>query len=180
VPIGAFLAGLSFDPEAINAMSLAFGDTRDALGLHPTVKDPATSLVAEKVIELAIGGVHDPDALRTMTLEEFSQNDSPAQSHVTSRREAKRSQNQRSVREPDRNGPANQTFLLSRLAMTERHIAASKRRVARQREIVAGLARHSRGNPATSKAAKELLQSFEMAQVAHLEDRERLRRALGA
>jgi hypothetical protein len=111
LPIRAFLAGRSFDPKAINAMSLAFGDACDALGLHPTVKDPATSLVAEKVIELAIGGVHDTNALRTMTLEEFSQNDLPARSRATSRREAKRCQNQRAVREPDRNGPAYQTFL---------------------------------------------------------------------
>jgi hypothetical protein len=179
VPIRAFLAERLFDPKATNAMSLAFGDACDAIGLHPTAKDPATSLVAEKVIELAIGGVHDPNALRTMTLEEFNQNDSSAQGRAPSRREAKRSQNQRSVREPHRNGPANQTFLLSRLAMTERHIAAGERHVARQREIVAELERHSGGNPETSKVAKELLQSFEMTQARHLEDRERLRRALG-
>jgi ABC-type branched-subunit amino acid transport system ATPase component len=160
-------------------MSLAFGDACDALGLRPTVKDPATSLVAEKVIELAIGGVHDPNALRTMTLEAFSQNGSPSQGRATSRGEAKRSQNQRSVREPDRNGPAYQTFLLSRLTMTERRIAASERHVARQREIVVKLERHSRGNSETSKVAKELLQSLEMAQAWHSEDRERLRRALG-
>jgi hypothetical protein len=35
-------------------------------------------------------------------------------------------------------------------------------------------ARHSRGNPETGKVAKELLQSFEMTQARHLEDRERL------
>jgi hypothetical protein len=43
LPIRAFLARRSFDPKAINAMSLAFGDACDALGLHPTAKDPATA-----------------------------------------------------------------------------------------------------------------------------------------
>jgi hypothetical protein len=56
-------------------------------------------------------------------------------------REAKTSQSRRSVREPDRNGAANRTFLLNRLAMTERHIAVREHHIARQREIVAELGR---------------------------------------
>jgi hypothetical protein len=72
VPIRAFLAGNSFDAQAINAMSLAFDGVCDELGLVKTVKDPATRLVAEKIIELAQRGVaHDPDLLRTMTLNEL-------------------------------------------------------------------------------------------------------------
>jgi hypothetical protein len=91
-----------------------------------------------------------------MTLEEFSQN----------------------VREPDGNHPANRMFLRSRLAMTEHHIAVGERYIARQREIVAELERHSPGNSETTKVAKELLQSFEMAQAGHLAGRERLQHAL--
>jgi hypothetical protein len=160
VPIRAFLAGRAFDPEAINAMSLAFRDACDALGLRPAAKDPATSLVAEKVIELAIGGLDDPNALRTMTLEEFSQNEPQSQKP---RRNAAISD---AWNQTDR--PANLTFLLSRLAMTERHIASGERHIARQREIVAELECHSGGSSEMRQMAKELLQSFEMAQVEHL------------
>jgi hypothetical protein len=162
VPIRTFLAGRAFASEAISAMSLAFGDACDALGLHPTAKDPATSLVAEKVIEFAIGGAHDVDTLRTMTLKEFTQNDlRPSFSGARSRH------------------PVNRALLLRRLAMTERHIAAGERYVTRQREIVAELERHNRGKSETTKVAKELLQSFEMAQAGHLADRGHLKRDLG-
>jgi hypothetical protein len=37
-----------------------------------TPTGPATSLVAETVIELAMAGVHDAQTLRTMTLKQFS------------------------------------------------------------------------------------------------------------
>jgi hypothetical protein len=78
VPISAFLAGRAFDAEAVNAMSLAFGGACDALGLHPTAKDPATSLLAEKLIELAMAGVHGAQSLQTMTLKQFSENNAQA------------------------------------------------------------------------------------------------------
>jgi len=39
--------------------------------------DPATRLVAEKIIELAQGGVRDVDTLRVMALKELNR-DSPA------------------------------------------------------------------------------------------------------
>jgi hypothetical protein len=157
-PPCAFLAGRAFDAQAVNAMSLAFGGACDALGLHPTAKDPATSLVAEKVIELAMTGVHDAQALRTMTLREFSQNSAQA---------------------PKRTSPQ-RMILLSHLAMAERHIAAGERHVARQREIVAELEAHGHSGSQTLKVAREVLQSFETAQTTHLADRERLKHALGA
>ena len=72
VPIRSFLAANSFDAQAITTMSLAFDDVCNELGLVKTAVDPATRLVAEKIIELAQRGVaHDPNLLRTMTLKEL-------------------------------------------------------------------------------------------------------------
>jgi hypothetical protein len=52
-------------------MSLAFERTCKALGLRKASDDPATRLVAEKVIELAQRGIREPERLTKMTLEEF-------------------------------------------------------------------------------------------------------------
>ena len=71
VPIRGFLSGRAFEPEASNTMALAFNAVCDQLGLRSTADDPAIKLVAEKVIELAQRGVHDPDLLRTMALNEL-------------------------------------------------------------------------------------------------------------
>ena len=68
--IRGFLAGRMFDAEAINEMSLAFDGACNELGLVNSAHDPATSLVAEKIIEVAQRGVHDPDLLRTMAINE--------------------------------------------------------------------------------------------------------------
>jgi hypothetical protein len=161
VPIRAFLEGPSFSAEAINAMSLAFDGACDALGLHPTVKDPATSLVAEKLIHFAMAGVHDAQALRTLTLKQLSEDNAQA---------------------PNRTGldGPRRGILLRQLAMAERHIAVRERYIARQHGIVAELERHGHGGSQTVKVAWEVLQSFKMAQAIHLVDRERLKRALGA
>jgi hypothetical protein len=71
VAIRGFLSSRAFEPEVINTMALAFNAVCDHLGLKSTADDPATKLVAEKVIELAQRGVHDPDLLQTMTLNEL-------------------------------------------------------------------------------------------------------------
>lgn len=71
MPIRGFLAGHTFDAQAINAMSLAFDNACDKLGLLKTAEDPATSLVAEKIIDVARRGVRDPELLRTMALNEL-------------------------------------------------------------------------------------------------------------
>jgi len=71
VPIRGFIAGRIFDAGAINEMSLAFDGACDELGLVKSVRDPATSLLAEKIIEVAQRGVHDPDLLRKMALNEL-------------------------------------------------------------------------------------------------------------
>jgi hypothetical protein len=70
MPIRPFLAGQVFEPELINAMSLALERTCSALSLS-LVDDPATRLVAEKIIEFAQRGVRDQETLSRMALEYF-------------------------------------------------------------------------------------------------------------
>jgi hypothetical protein len=43
----------------------------DELGLVKSIHDPATSLLADKIIEVAQRGVHDPDLLRRTALNEL-------------------------------------------------------------------------------------------------------------
>jgi hypothetical protein len=71
MPIRPFLSGQAFSPETIRDMSLVFANVCEAMGLKTTA-DPATTLVAQKVIELAERGVRDVVTLYTMTLREFS------------------------------------------------------------------------------------------------------------
>ena len=68
MPIRPFLAGEPFDPEIIAQMSLALESACEALGLK-LVDDPATRLVAEKIIALVQRGVRDADTL-TMRLQD--------------------------------------------------------------------------------------------------------------
>jgi hypothetical protein len=74
MPITPFLAGQAFDPETIENMSAAFVAACDALHLK-VCDDPATRLVAEKVIEFAQRGIRDPNTLRKLTLKEFDLTD---------------------------------------------------------------------------------------------------------
>jgi hypothetical protein len=76
MPIRPFLTGEPFDPEIIAKMSAALESVCDALGLK-LVDDPATRLVAEKIIALVQRGVRDPSALSATTLKELKQNDVP-------------------------------------------------------------------------------------------------------
>lgn len=71
MPITPYLGGQVFDPEIVRAMSFAFQGACEALRLRLT-DDPATRLVAAKVIELTTRGVRDADTLRTMVLKEFN------------------------------------------------------------------------------------------------------------
>jgi hypothetical protein len=77
MPITPFLAHQAFEPDVIETMSAAYVATCDALRLK-VGDDPATRLVAEKVINLAQRGIRDPDVLRAMTLKEFGSNDGNA------------------------------------------------------------------------------------------------------
>jgi hypothetical protein len=71
VTITSLLAGQAFEPEAVRAMSDAYVGACKALGLK-TSDDPATRLVAQKIIALAQRGVRDAADLRIMTLKEFN------------------------------------------------------------------------------------------------------------
>jgi hypothetical protein len=70
MPITPFLARQAFDPEVIRVMSTAFTGVCGAMGLN-VGDDPATRIVAEKIIELAQRGVRDAATLQSMTLKEF-------------------------------------------------------------------------------------------------------------
>lgn len=71
MPIRSFLAGRTFDAQAISTMSVAFDGACDEIGLVRTAEDPATRLVAEKIIEVAERGVRDAELLRTTALNEL-------------------------------------------------------------------------------------------------------------
>jgi hypothetical protein len=68
----------------------------------------------------------------------------------------------------------NRIILLDRLGQAERHIRDGERHILRQREIIDELERHGRGQTRTASMARDILQSFETAQLAHLADRKRL------
>jgi hypothetical protein len=60
----------SFSPETARSVTLAFERVCQELGL--TVKDdPATRLVAEKIIAFAKSGTEDDEALCDLTLQQF-------------------------------------------------------------------------------------------------------------
>jgi hypothetical protein len=70
MPIRQFVNGAVFDPEAIRRMSLALDDVCAEMGLR-TRDDPATRLVASKIIKFARRGIRDRAKLRALTLKEF-------------------------------------------------------------------------------------------------------------
>jgi hypothetical protein len=72
MPIRPFLAGQPFEPELIREMSIALENVCAKLALTLS-DDPATRLVAAKIIELAQRGVRDASTLTAMTLKEFKQ-----------------------------------------------------------------------------------------------------------
>ena len=69
--IRAFLAGQALGPETIREMSLALESVRETLGMR-LIDDPATRLVAQKIIELRQRGLRG-DTLQVMTLEALKQ-----------------------------------------------------------------------------------------------------------
>ena len=74
--------------------------------------------------------------------------------------------------------PMNRATLLAHLAQVERRVRDGERHLSRQREIVDELERHGRRGSQTAKTAREILDTFEMAQSAHLNDRAHLLLAL--
>ncbi|MGB6770309.1 MAG: hypothetical protein WBE50_19920 [Methyloceanibacter sp.] len=73
MPIVPFLGGAAFEPETIRVMSIALDEDCKELGLR-LKDDPATRLVAEKIIQLAQWGIREPETLRALTLKEFRPN----------------------------------------------------------------------------------------------------------
>jgi len=65
-----FLSGQAFEPEVVRQMSLALETVCAKFGMKLT-EDPATRVVALKIIELAERGVRDEPTLTEMTLEEL-------------------------------------------------------------------------------------------------------------
>ena len=72
MPIRKFLAGYSFDQEAIEAMSRAIVAACDAAG-SKVGDDEATRRVAERVIDAAGDGERDPEKLKTAALRKLRQ-----------------------------------------------------------------------------------------------------------
>jgi hypothetical protein len=70
MPIRPFLNGQPFDQEIISIMSAALESVCAALNLN-LVDDPATRLVAKKIIELAQRGVRDASMLSAEALKQF-------------------------------------------------------------------------------------------------------------
>jgi hypothetical protein len=67
VPIRPFLEGEFFDPESIESMSRALFAACRELGLIPK-DDAATRLLAQRIIEQARQGIHDPALLQAAAL----------------------------------------------------------------------------------------------------------------
>jgi hypothetical protein len=70
VPIESLLRDGHFTSEDITVLTAAFEDTLRGLKLVNR-QDPAVSMVAERIIELARRGQRDPDVLRDAVLNSF-------------------------------------------------------------------------------------------------------------
>ena len=70
MPLCPLLSNQPFSPETKQTISLAFERVCVDLGLN-VQDDPATRLVAEKIIALAKRDINDVETLRNMTLREF-------------------------------------------------------------------------------------------------------------
>ena len=75
MPIRPYLAGSAFEPETIRVMSIAFEEVCQDLELRLR-DDPATRLVAKKIVQFAQWGIRDTETLRALTLKEFRQSSS--------------------------------------------------------------------------------------------------------
>ena len=75
MPIRPYLAGGAFEPETIRVMSIAFEEVCQDLELRLR-DDPATRLVAKKIVQFAQWGIRDTETLRALTLKEFRQSSS--------------------------------------------------------------------------------------------------------
>jgi hypothetical protein len=68
-----FLPHQEFDPELVRSMSLAYANVCRALALGLSTKpDPATEVVALKIVEVAERGARTPTTIYLLAIEEFS------------------------------------------------------------------------------------------------------------
>jgi len=61
-----------FTPEEVTVLGNAFEDVLQTLGLIDR-KDPMTETVAKKLVDLATAGVRDPERLKYLTVQAFSE-----------------------------------------------------------------------------------------------------------
>ena len=73
MPITLFIDGHSFDTQTREAMSAAFVETCETLGIKDR-GDRIAELVPERVIDLAMHGVHTKTALYLATMQDFKAN----------------------------------------------------------------------------------------------------------
>jgi hypothetical protein len=72
VPIYELLRKGVFTPDGVVMLGNVFEDVLRTLGLVRR-QDPMTELVAKKVVELASAGMRDPDHLKALTVQAFTQ-----------------------------------------------------------------------------------------------------------
>ena len=70
MPVRDLLSSGTFSPEDIAAMTAAYEESLRALGLVDRT-DPAVTIVAKRVLEIAAGGERDPIVLRDAVLRSF-------------------------------------------------------------------------------------------------------------
>lgn len=62
----------SFEPEEVAMLGEVFEDVLTTLGLVDR-KDPMTEMVAKKLVDLAVAGMRDPERLKALTIQAFTQ-----------------------------------------------------------------------------------------------------------
>ena len=67
MPIRRFIGDVSFNPETVHAMTMAFDDALKELCLADR-NDPLAEMLAKKIIEIAGLGERDPKRLRELAL----------------------------------------------------------------------------------------------------------------
>jgi hypothetical protein len=77
--IRPYLRDQGFDPEVLEAMEFAFVTICEALALSDRA-DGMNQRVADKIVELAEGGMRNPTALRLAAMREFFPNSSQRRS----------------------------------------------------------------------------------------------------
>jgi hypothetical protein len=72
MPIYELLRKGAFAPDDVVMLGHVFEDVLRTLGLVKR-KDPMTEMVAKKLVELASTGMRDPDHLKALTVQAFTQ-----------------------------------------------------------------------------------------------------------